>query len=515
MRADAARATRDGSRSNLSEPVFNWPLGAAKQEMADASVDRLGSSQWLHLRRTTGNHQGGELLHRASGMAPAVGSSVSPGMEARFGHDFSNVPAQTEGPALAPPIVHAVLRSSGEPLDTRARVLFESAFARDLDHVRIHTDAEAARSAETVDAAAYTVGHHVVFGPGRYDLASAQGRMLLAHELAHTVQQDGQEPGSDRIEIARADSPLEREGAEVARTGLSARHGPAFRASGAQLLRQPATGGTATPAEEFEIEFGPAVSGRSRQELARRRRIADAAESRYSIIARTYIDSAFQWALAGERIAVAQVDDAVVKENFYRALAGNMLWAATSIFAAWNPVVIPMSFIGAALGSGVAAEESGLPRGEELLLRRWAREADQLERDSGPLRVRAAEVAAAADIPEWDHDALDRTLWQVMFPTIPWETRREAIVELARARVQRALTGFLTQYRAWRWEITQCMALRMPTSEEPTVPSWVSIGAPEECERVYPFNPTLDFGLAISGGSGFRERLREAGRGTR
>jgi hypothetical protein len=237
------------------------------------------------------------------------------------------------------------------------------------------------------------------------------------------------------------------------------------------------------------------VSGRSKEELERRFRTAEAAEARFSIIARTYIDSAFQWALVGERIAVAQVDDPVVKENFYRALAGNMLWAATSIFATWNPVVIPMSFIGAAAGSGMAAEESALPRGEELLLNRWAREADQLEAESGRLSVRAASRAAEADIPEWNHDALDRVLWQVMFPMIPWEKKRETIVELARARVQRALSGFIKEFRSWNYKIGMCVAMRMPPAGGG--PAYGSM-AHESCVRADPFQPTLDFGLEIS-----------------
>src|SRR5262245_63983703 len=50
-------------------------------------------------------------------------------------HDSANNP---EGQEVAPPIVHAVLRSSGEPLEVGARTLFESRFARDFGHVRVH-----------------------------------------------------------------------------------------------------------------------------------------------------------------------------------------------------------------------------------------------------------------------------------------------------------------------------------------------------------------------------------------
>jgi len=65
----------------------------------------------------------------------------------------------------------------------------ESRFGRDFSSVRVHTEQRAAQSAATVAAHAYTVGSHVVFGSGRYAPASRDGRRLLAHELAHVVQQ--------------------------------------------------------------------------------------------------------------------------------------------------------------------------------------------------------------------------------------------------------------------------------------------------------------------------------------
>jgi len=67
----------------------------------------------------------------------------------------------------------------------------------DFDKVRVHTDARAAASANAVQALAYTVGHDIVFGPGQYAPRSAPGGRLLAHELAHVLQQ---EPGSERVQ---------------------------------------------------------------------------------------------------------------------------------------------------------------------------------------------------------------------------------------------------------------------------------------------------------------------------
>lgn len=57
--------------------------------------------------------------------------------------------------------------------------------------VCVHTDARAAESARAVGALAYTVGNHVVFGPGQYSPGTSGGQRLLAHELTHTLQQGG------------------------------------------------------------------------------------------------------------------------------------------------------------------------------------------------------------------------------------------------------------------------------------------------------------------------------------
>jgi len=71
----------------------------------------------------------------------------------------------------------------------------ERSFGRDFQSVRIHTGAKASESAKAVNALAYTVGQDIVFAEGHYNPASYEGRRLLAHELAHTVQQAGAGPG--------------------------------------------------------------------------------------------------------------------------------------------------------------------------------------------------------------------------------------------------------------------------------------------------------------------------------
>jgi hypothetical protein len=92
----------------------------------------------------------------------------------------------------APGLVHEVLRSPGRPLDSIARAYFESRFGHDFSRVRVHTDGPAAASAEAIKARAYTVGSEVVFGGGQFSPATTEGKKLLAHELAHVAQQNGE-----------------------------------------------------------------------------------------------------------------------------------------------------------------------------------------------------------------------------------------------------------------------------------------------------------------------------------
>ena len=89
----------------------------------------------------------------------------------------------------APPIVHEVLGSAGQALDPATRNWIEPRLGYDLEQVRIHTGHEAAESARAINARAYTVGSDVVFGSGQYSPSSDSSKRLLAHELAHVIQQ--------------------------------------------------------------------------------------------------------------------------------------------------------------------------------------------------------------------------------------------------------------------------------------------------------------------------------------
>ena len=81
------------------------------------------------------------------------------------------------------------LGSSGQSLPNASRQFFESRFGHDFSDVRIHNDSVAAKSAQSVNALAYTSGNNIVFNSGQYSPESESGKRLMAHELTHVVQQ--------------------------------------------------------------------------------------------------------------------------------------------------------------------------------------------------------------------------------------------------------------------------------------------------------------------------------------
>lgn len=169
-------------------------------------------------------------------------------------------------PDLAPLIVHEALASPGRPLDDETRGFMEPRFGHDFSQVRLHTDARAAESADAVSALAYTVGQDIVFGAGQYQPGTSEGRRLIAHELAHTVQQ-----GRGGLSSHSQEVDLER-GAEQASSLVIQGSGPihVVGTSGMALARQPrpgTAGGRALAAQanqEYKDKLGwadPASTG--------------------------------------------------------------------------------------------------------------------------------------------------------------------------------------------------------------------------------------------------------------
>jgi hypothetical protein len=157
----------------------------------------------------------------------------------------------------APPSVHGVLSGGGEPLDAAARAYMEPRFGFDFSRVRIHSDAAAARSANDIQALAYTINHSIAFSSGSYAPGTFSGRRLLAHELAHVIQQQAA-PAFARGELAvgsandAAEADAER-GADAALSGKGAGASQPKLSSAAVIRRTPAPVATETWTTQQDI----------------------------------------------------------------------------------------------------------------------------------------------------------------------------------------------------------------------------------------------------------------------
>jgi len=168
-------------------------LGAASERDIGRGVeagrpDTLGPGGLLHLQRVAGN----------AGVAGLVAQRRASGDD--------------EGDSSP---VHDVVSSKGSPLAPEVRSEMESAVGHDFGDVEVHTDTRAADSARSVQAHAYTVGNHIVFGEGRFRPDTDEGKHTLAHELTHVVQQrsgpvDGT-PAGGGIRVSDPSDRFERE----------------------------------------------------------------------------------------------------------------------------------------------------------------------------------------------------------------------------------------------------------------------------------------------------------------
>lgn len=147
----------------------------------------------------------------AAGRLDVLGPSGTLGLQRLAGN---GAVAQLMEDEQASP-VHDVISSSGRPLEPEVRGDMEARLGADFGDVRVHDDSAAADSAAAVNAHAYTVGSNVVFQRDSYDPSSDSGRLTLAHELTHVLQQrsgpvDGTETAGG-IKVSDPGDRFERE----------------------------------------------------------------------------------------------------------------------------------------------------------------------------------------------------------------------------------------------------------------------------------------------------------------
>jgi Domain of unknown function (DUF4157)/Annexin len=146
-------------------------------------------------------------------LEPATRAQLEPAVARAFAGRRTAPPVADAGPGLSRP--GDVWEREAEQIAARvvperraAATTLRADHAYDFSRVRVHTGARAADSARALDALAYTAGEHVVFGDGRYAPRTASGLRLLAHELAHVVQQRRGAPQSASRLYRQAATPV-------------------------------------------------------------------------------------------------------------------------------------------------------------------------------------------------------------------------------------------------------------------------------------------------------------------
>ncbi|VTU28745.1 eCIS core domain-containing protein [Variovorax sp. RA8] len=156
------------------------------------------------------------------GMPEDLPGSAMPGggMLGAFGGMFFK--ARPGGAREADPVSVRDQLGSGRSLPGAVRTRMESAFGADFAGVRLHTDAKAAQLSEQLNARAFTLGAHVAFGSGEYRPGTLVGDALMAHELAHVLQQRGHAAGPPQAKRGPADSALEKDADNAAVRAVTA-----------------------------------------------------------------------------------------------------------------------------------------------------------------------------------------------------------------------------------------------------------------------------------------------------
>jgi Domain of unknown function (DUF4157) len=175
------------------------PERASQQRQPEAPERSEGQRSSLErLAGGIGNRGMGQLLSRMSeGGGILSGGLVHPDVQAAI----------------------AASRGGGRPLERSIASTLAPAMGGSLGDVRIHTDDGAAAMARAVTARAFTVGNDIYFGRGEYRPGTSDGNELIAHEVAHTVQQRGA-PQDGPLVVSQPGDALERDAEAAARDAL-------------------------------------------------------------------------------------------------------------------------------------------------------------------------------------------------------------------------------------------------------------------------------------------------------
>jgi Domain of unknown function (DUF4157) len=397
-------------------------------------------------------------------------------------------------PHEIPPIVHEVLRSPGQPLDAETRAFMEPRFGHDFSKVRVHVDAKAAESAMALHANAYTIGREIVFGAQQYETKGGRRSTLIAHELAHVLQQSESPNNSTMSNIEIGNEHLEQEADATANSVLNGQSPEKLH----QLSRPAIQLQAAAP-----ILLDPMIISSNPKEGAAEQKVSDEVMERLWGIGIRFLDEWFSAMSAGVD-SLPEPEDPEAETYWFIALAGNLAWAVTSLMAA--ELVVPISVLGAAVGSGSIQKLLGesAPPAKPFLIASLAKARDAMEKTLKPKIIDAD--LEILDEKITDKSRQEQVLWSKMF-LVPYEKKFESMVAIAVKHAMAAFSDFMSQYKVWKDEIWALVVkdrqISMPKGPlgEPGESAAragyllrpTTGGERAAAEKQHPFNPRLKF----------------------
>lgn len=160
------------------------PAAAPKPEVRPAAPPATAAGAKVQAKSALPTSSPGDAAEReADRVATRVMRAAAPA-----GHDGS-APSATAGDGPQLGADHIARLGPGEPLPPDLRAQFEPRFGTSLEDVRVLTDGAAAEAATSIQARAFTLGHRIGFAAGEYQPTTNEGQWLLAHEIAHVLQQ--------------------------------------------------------------------------------------------------------------------------------------------------------------------------------------------------------------------------------------------------------------------------------------------------------------------------------------
>ena len=182
-------------REEQNQPQKRVSPGLARHNIGATAGHR--EHPFLRLQQTIGNQAVLRILETNAGSA-SKGQTEQRGQVQKH---LQTKPSQASdtGPSPASHIVNEATRSPGEPLNPAMRAFMEPRFGVDFAAVRVHTDDRAQRLSAQLNADAFTLGNDIFFASNKWDPHAASSRRLMAHELAHTMQQSGGDTAIQRF----------------------------------------------------------------------------------------------------------------------------------------------------------------------------------------------------------------------------------------------------------------------------------------------------------------------------